>query len=318
MLICQKCSTNAAFFCRFSENFLTALQITAGKKFLFQGTFRYGCGIKFAQQILKIQACAKLICLSGIKISHLCLVVGKFQRAFRINGSQRFTELRHIVVLTQGLLCLIRFDFLQMGICIFNTAKLHNHFRCRFLSHTRNARNIVRGISHQSFQFNDLRRRYLIFFQNLRSMIIFDSGFPFHRLWQTDHNLLCRELEQITVAGKNCHIHSLCLAPPGNCAQKVVCLVSFHGYDIHAHGTEHFLHKRNLLTQFLRHCFSGAFVCVIDFMAECRCMKVKSNGQIIRFFLLQHFKKDVQKSVNSTCMPSFGICQVGQSIKCSV
>ena len=137
-----------------------------------------------------------------------------------------------------------------MLVCILNGAILYDQFGRCFLSDTRDPRDIVGGVSHQGLELNDLRRCYLIFLQNLLCMEILDRCLAPGCLWQTDHNLVCRKLEKVTVSGKDCDIHPLFLTSERQCAKKVICLISCHGYGLDSHGREYFPDQRYLLTQF--------------------------------------------------------------------
>ena len=216
---------------------------------------------------------------------------------------------------TERFFCLIGLYFFQMFMGILNGTELHDHLGCGFFSNARNSRDIIGTVPHQSFQFYDLWRRYLIFLNHFRGMIILNGGLPPDSLRQPDQYLICGKLKKIPVSGKNGHIHAFRFTSSGNRSKKIVCLIAFHKHHVDPHGRKHLLDQRNLFPKLLRHRFPGAFISFIALMSECRCTQVKSNGKVLRFLFLHDPEHNVQKSIYRSCMASFCIGKIRKSIK---
>ena len=103
-------------------------------------------------------------------------------------------------MLTKRFSCLVWFHFFKMFMGILNRTILYDQFGGSLLSYPRNSRDIICGIPHQSFQFNDLRRCDLIFLQNLLCMKILNRRFAAGCLGKADHDPVCRKLEKISVS----------------------------------------------------------------------------------------------------------------------
>ena len=160
-----------------------------------------------------------------------------------------------------------------------------NFRRCLF-THARDSRNIIRGISHQGFQFNDLRRRHLIRLEYFFRVIIFHLCLSAFGLRNPYQYMIGGKLQKIPVTRQDRCIHPLLFRQPGNGSQQIICLVSFLRDNSHTHRCQNLFDQRNLFPQFFRHRFSRSFVSIIHFMTERRSMKVECNCQIFRFFFL--------------------------------
>ena len=145
----------------------------------------------------------------------------------------------------------------------------------------------------------------MIFLDHLLCMIILYGGLAPYSLWQTDHNLICRKLKQISVTGKDCRIHSCRFAFPGQSSQNIIRFVAFFCHNIHTHCSKHFFNQRYLLSQFFRHGFTCSLVCFKHLMAESRCLQVKCHCQILRLLFLDRPKKDIQETIYCPCVFSF-------------
>ena len=187
----------------------------------------------------------------------------------------------------------VRFDFFKMFMRILNRTVSSNNFCRRLFSNTRNSRNIICCISHQGLQFNNLRWCHLIRLKYFFCVIIFYLCFSALSLWNSDQHMICSKLQKITVTGQNCRIYPFLFCHSRNGSQQIICLISFHCNNGYLHCRQNLLDQRNLFPQFFRHGFSCTFICIIHFMAKCRCMKVKRNRQIFRFFFFQHLRHNI-------------------------
>ena len=188
---------------------------------------------------------------------------------------------------------LVRFDLFHMFMCIFQCFILQQDFCCCFLSDTRQTRDIVRRISHQRFQINNLSRKKTVFFLHLSRMVIFNRGNTFHSLWNPDQNVIRCKLKQVTVPGYNCDFHSFCLAFPAKRSKNIIRLISLFCDNFDIHRREHFLDHRNLFTQLLRHWFSRSLILVIHFVPEGRRMKIKCHSEILGLLLLKNLEQNI-------------------------
>ena len=213
---------------------------------------------------------------------------------------------------------LIRLYLFQMLMSILNGTELHDHLGRGFLSNARDSRNIIGAVAHQRFQFYDLRRRYLIFLKNFRCMVVFNGCLSPDSLRKPDQHLICGKLKKITVSGKNGNIHTLCFTSSGDRTKKIICFIAFQGHDVDSHGRKHLLDQRNLFPKFLRHGFSGTFIGFISLMPERRCTQIKCNGKILRLLFLHDPEHNIQKSIYRSCMTSFCIGKIRQTIKRTV
>ena len=73
--------------------------------------------------------------------------------------------------------------------------------------------------------------------------------------------------------------------------------------------------KPEYLTEFFCHRLSCSFIISKHLMTKCRCMNIKCDRQILRFFFFQNFKQDIQKSVHRIRMKAFRIGQIRHSIE---
>ena len=180
-----------------------------------------------------------------------------------------------------------------MGICILDRLILHDNLRRCLLSDARNARNIVRSISHQRLDIDKLFRRHLVLFFYILFQIIFHFSPSLLRLRDTDFYFLCGKLKKIPVSGKDNDLHARLLAASGKCPDQVVRLESCLFNQSDPHRFQNLFDHRNLLPELFRHRLSRAFILLVHLMPECRRMNIKGNRQIFRLFLLEYFKKNI-------------------------
>ena len=198
---------------------------------------------------------------------------------------------------------------------IFDAAVFHDQFCRRLLPHARKPRNVVRAVSHERLEFDDLRGRYLIFFFYIFCMKIFNGRLAAHRPRQSDHDTVGGKLQKVPVSRKDSDFHAFLFASFGYRAKKIVRFVPLLFDHRDAHGRQHFLQERYLLYQFIRHLVPCAFILRIFFMPEGRYMQVKSDRQIVGLFLLQYSEHDGEKAVYGAGMHSFAVRQIGQAVK---
>ena len=135
---------------------------------------------------------------------------------------------------------------------------------------------------------------------------------------KTQRNMIGNKLQQIPVSRKDHRIHSGLFASAGQCPDYIIRFKSGKRDDLDPHRFQHFLKKRNLFSQFLRHHMSCSFVICIHLMPECRCMHIESHRKIRWLFFFQHPQQDIQKSVYCSGMDPFRVCQIREAVKGSV
>ena len=209
------------------------------------------------------------------------------------DGSQCLAHLRHIIVLFQIGFRTFWCDFFQMCIGVFNTLVSNDQIRSSLLSDTRNTRNIVGTVTHQSLHIDKFLWCNLITFHYISCIIIFNLRTGSFCLRNPDFYFFRSKLQQITVTGNNTDIHALYFCHTCNRSKQIICLIPRHFHDFDAHGLQNFLHDRHLLPQFLSHRFSRSFIGVKHLMAERRLASVKSHCQIIRFLLIQNLEHNI-------------------------
>ena len=191
----------------------------------------------------------------------------------------------------QRLLSPVWLNLFHMGVGILNASILNNQIGSGLFPNSWHTRNIIRRISHQRFQLNDLQRCHLIAVDHILRMIVFRLRDSALRLGKADSDMLCRKLQKIPVAGEHRYLHALFFTALRHSSQKIVRLQAclFHG--LNPHGMQHILQDRHLLMQLFRHRLSRPFISVVQLMAEGRRLYIEGHRQIVRLFLIQHLKK---------------------------
>ena len=212
----------------------------------------------------------------------------------------------------------LRSDVLHMRVGILHGSVLLQDFRSRLDADSGNTRNIIRGIPHERLQFHNLGRSQSVGFFHVPGMIIRDLRLSAFCPGNPYQNLFCRQLQQIPVAGNHRNVQPLFLRLYGKSSQNIIRLKPFLHDDGNAHGLQHLLHQGNLLPEFLRHGMSCPFIGLVHFVAEGRRVRIESDCQIIRLFLLQNLKKNIQETVNRSCMSPSRCRQIRQTVKGTV
>ena len=162
----------------------------------------------------------------------------------------------------------------------------NDQFCCCLLSDSRDSRNIISRIPHQSFDIDQFFWRYLIFFFHIVRIIIFYDRSRHLRLRNPDLYVIGRKLKQITVTGNNTHFISGFFCSSGKRSQYIIRFISFLCNNRNIHCMQDFFHQGNLFMQFRRHRFSRPFILFKHLMPKCRCFQIKSNQQMRCRFLL--------------------------------
>ena len=153
------------------------------------GRISHGCGIKAGKDGFKFQPLHVLVCLRRVKIVNPGVLIIKFHRAVRTDGSQFLAHLCHVIMFPKGFLCPGRLDFFQMGIGILNAPIGSNQTGGCFFTNGRDARYIIGGISHQSLYINKFSGSHLIFPLYILWIIILDLGSSPAGFWDAYFNV---------------------------------------------------------------------------------------------------------------------------------
>ena len=154
-----------------------------------------------------------------------------------------------------------------------------------FFTYSRYSRYIISCISLQSLYIYKFFWSDTVLFYDIICQIIFYFSTCLFSFWNSYHDMLCCKLEQITVSGYHSDIHSLFFCLYRKSSKDVICLISFLFNYGDPHSLKHFFYKRNLLPELISHRFSCSLIFLKHFMAESRCMDIKSYRQVIRLFL---------------------------------
>ena len=149
-ILCNQRNTRCLSCFRFRKQRFTACQVCTCEKLLFQRIFLYCRRVKTVKQILKFQLSAEKESFFCIKISQFCLFIRKLYGTVRTNRSQSLAHLRHIIMFSHWFPGSVWLQLFQMFMSILNTSILHNNLCGSLLTYSRDSRNIVSTVTHQS------------------------------------------------------------------------------------------------------------------------------------------------------------------------
>ncbi len=175
-------------------------------------------------------------CFCIVQILHPALFHRDAEPAVRLNSRQFPAELRQWYIFSHGIPGTVRCDLFHMGDNIFHCTIEGKQFQRRLLPHTRHPRDIVRGISHKTFQVDDLQRGDPHTLDHIRCVVIFHQCFPTLCFGDPYFNLFCGKLEQIPVARHNSHFKPLFFSLARHSPQYIICFYPLFGKqaDIHS------------------------------------------------------------------------------------
>ena len=144
-------------------------------------------------------------------------------------------------MVTKSFFCTIWLDLFHMCISIFNRTICYDQISCRFFTDSRHTRNIIRSITHQCLQFNDLRRIHLISFLHVSRIIIFNLCGSSFGLWHPDQHIVRCQLQQIPVTRYNNSVDSFFLTDSRRRSKEIISLKSFFHQKRNTHSLQNFL-----------------------------------------------------------------------------
>ncbi len=187
---------------------------------------------------------------------------------------------------------------IQVGIDPIQAAKLVQQVLGGLGAHPGNARDVVRGVSHEGLQVNKLfgleavlLPEHLPGVQGGRGL----AGLGDHQLHM---DVLVDELQRIPVAGDNDALPVVLRADPAHGADDIVGLPALALVDGDVHGPEDVLHNGHLLAQLLGHGMAGGLIARVFQVAEGGGVEVKSHAHRLGLLLLLHPFQNVQKAVD--------------------
>ena len=137
-----------------------------------------------------------------------------------------------------------------------------------FLSHARNARNIIGAVAHQALEVDEAQRRKAVFVAEDLLVIQRCRRLPAARGYELHTDVFVDELQAVAVAGDDHAVPARRAAPPAHRADHIVRLPALAGVDGDVHRAQHVLHERHLHRQLLRHGVARRLVAVVAQMAE--------------------------------------------------
>ena len=141
---------------------------------LFHRVSAHVLHIKPGKDGLEFQPFHVLVSLRRIQILNLCFFIFKRDRTGNTDFSQFLAHNRQIVMLFQRFFRSWRLHLVQMRISILDASVCHDQVCGCLFSNGRNARNIVRSITHQRLDINELSRRYLVLPFHILRIVIMD------------------------------------------------------------------------------------------------------------------------------------------------
>ena len=274
--------------------------------------------VKTGQEVFESQFRAQFKGFAGIIALCLCFFGVQLHIAVCLDGHEEKAHAGLVFVLLQISVKSGLFDLIEVKVYTVDRAVVFDQGDGSLLSHLGDTGDVVRGISHQGLDVDELAGCHAIGLNDLVSAEIVDHGLSLAGAGDADGDPVGRDLQKVPVSGQKDDIHVLSLRLLGKGSENIVCLKACLFTDLDPHGSEHFFHQRNLLTELIGHGFARALVVRIGVVPECRRMHVKSHRQIIRLQLVQLAEKDIEKSIDRTGMQTFGVRQVRHAVKGAV
>ena len=178
---------------------------------------------------------------------------------------------------------------------VINGAELRDEFCCGLFSDTRTARNVVRCVSHETEQVNDLFCPFNpIFFTNLLRSERLQSSAPV--FWAAHENPRFHQLRIVFVGSHEVNFKSLFGCLQGECADDIVRLKARHFENGDAVGANDFFDDGHRSLDVFRRGFALCFVGGINFVPERAARRIKGNADIVRVLLLQQVFQRVHET----------------------
>ena len=172
-----------------------------------------------------------------------------------------------------------------------------------------NSGNIVRVVSHEAEQVDDLVRPYAPFLLNFPGPDDFRiAAAP--ALAEREHLHVIREkLHHVLVAGDEKSLDSGAFGPGRQGGHQVVRLEAFHLDQGNLKRLHDAPYGRKLVDQVIRHLFARGLVFLVRLVAERRSGRVEQAGDVIRFFIAEDLQQSVGEAERPAGVDSLGIDQ---------
>ena len=150
-----------------------------------------------------------------------------------------------------------------MRIHTVQRAIIQQKLRCRFRADARNAWNIVRTVTHEGFQVDELFRLETVFLPEFFFVKQRRCGLPRLGDHQLDVDISVDQLQRIPVAGDDDALPVLLRANLAHGADDVIGLPALTLIDGNIHRPQNVLHNGHLLHQLLGHGMTGGLIALV-------------------------------------------------------
>ena len=171
-------------------------------------------------------------------------------------------ECRISSVFRERVLGPIRGDLVNMFEDRFKRAPLADQRFGRFLADPGNARNVVRGVSHQRLVIGDQFRAEAVAIDDRRDVVIAKLAEP-TRARKHREDVVVDELQEIAVAGDDDHVVPVVRCRTGEGADHVIGLVPWFLKDRNAKRRNQLANAIDLLAEVFGHFSAGRLVAVV-------------------------------------------------------
>ena len=189
-------------------------------------------------------------------------------------------------------------QFVRRSQQILDASELLDEFLSCLLPHSRAARNVIDGISHQSQHVDNLRRRLqsplLLHFLDAQNLCL--AVLPNRR--SIDFNLFCDELSEVLIRRHHKGIYTLLISLMSQRADDIIRLKPRYFEHGNAIGSQYFLDDGHGKPDCFGRFLSLGLILGEGFVPESTAMRVEGNTQMRRFALANHLFKRVDKTEN--------------------
>ena len=211
-------------------------------------------------------------------------------RQFPAHESQLSVFLHFLTQLCPG-------NLIGMGQQIRHRAELLQQLDPRLLTDPRNPRQIVRLVSHETLQINELLRcEFISLFHLLRIIQIeLRNALPGDQYMGS----IGRQLQRILVPGDNQRLQALCFTHLRNGADDIIRFETVCFQIPDSHSSQDLLHNRHFHGQFCRHFPPPRLVLVVRFMPEGGRLPVPCHRHVSRIVIIEDLQQHIQESEDS-------------------
>ena len=170
---------------------------------------------------------------------------------------------------------------------------LHKH-QGSFFADSGHTRDIIAGIAHQAFHFDQLAGLYAVFFAH--GLGVHGNGFLVGG--QQNGGGFAGQLQAVPVSRGQQAIVLAGGAGGGQRAQNIISLPALAAYAHKAQIGQKLLEHRHLLGKLGRHTVARGFIAIVHFVAEGRGLQIPRNSHFIGLVRFEQVQKNIHKAVN--------------------